>query len=54
MKEVSRREKQAGIVPDPDTDAYMKVRISSFINSRVQVFVTVILIKGENYCFNSQ
>ncbi|XVF66041.1 hypothetical protein PTKIN_Ptkin10aG0002200 [Pterospermum kingtungense] len=24
MKEVSRREKQAGIVPDPDTDAYMK------------------------------
>ena len=25
MMEVSRREKQAGIVPDPDVDAYMKV-----------------------------
>lgn len=25
MVEVSRREKQAGIVPDPDVDAYMKV-----------------------------
>ncbi|KAK9025002.1 hypothetical protein V6N11_064903 [Hibiscus sabdariffa] len=24
MKEVSRREKQAGIIPDPDIDAYMK------------------------------
>ncbi|XP_021291929.1 pleiotropic drug resistance protein 3-like [Herrania umbratica] len=24
MKEVSRREKQAGVVPDPDIDAYMK------------------------------
>ena len=23
--EVSRREKQAGIIPDPDIDAYMKV-----------------------------
>lgn len=25
MMEVSRREKEAGIVPDPDIDAYMKV-----------------------------
>lgn len=25
MMEVSRREKQEGIVPDPDVDAYMKV-----------------------------
>lgn len=25
MMEVSKREKQAGIVPDPDVDAYMKV-----------------------------
>ncbi|XP_022749067.1 pleiotropic drug resistance protein 3-like isoform X2 [Durio zibethinus] len=25
IKEVSRREKQAGIVPDPDIDAYMKI-----------------------------
>jgi len=23
--EISRREKEAGIVPDPDTDTYMKV-----------------------------
>ena len=27
MKEVSRREKQGGIVPNPDVDAYMKVSI---------------------------
>jgi len=25
MLEVSRREKEAGIVPDPDVDTYMKV-----------------------------
>lgn len=25
MKELSRREKEAGIFPDPDVDAYMKV-----------------------------
>lgn len=25
MKEISRREKVRGIVPDPDIDAYMKV-----------------------------
>jgi hypothetical protein len=28
MVEVSRREKEAGIVPDPDVDTYMKVIIS--------------------------
>lgn len=27
MLEVSRREKEAGIVPDPDIDTYMKVNI---------------------------
>lgn len=27
MIEVSRREKEAGIVPDPDIDTYMKVTI---------------------------
>lgn len=27
MLEVSRREKAAGIVPDPDIDAYMKVTL---------------------------
>lgn len=26
MKEVSRREKLAGIVPEPDIDIYMKVK----------------------------
>jgi len=26
MKEVSRREKQAGIIPEPDIDTYMKVK----------------------------
>ena len=25
MMEVSRREKEAGIIPDPDVDAYLKV-----------------------------
>lgn len=25
MKEVSRREKEAGIIPEPDIDTYMKV-----------------------------
>lgn len=29
MLEVSRREKQAGIVPDPDIDTYMKVTLAS-------------------------
>ena len=26
MKEVIRREKEQGITPDPDVDAYMKVK----------------------------
>jgi hypothetical protein len=26
MKEISRREKEAGIVPEPDIDTYMKVK----------------------------
>ena len=30
MMEVSRREKEAGIVPDPDIDTYMKVLINIF------------------------
>jgi len=30
LMEVSRREKEAGIVPDPDLDAYMKVLFSPF------------------------
>lgn len=30
MVEVSRREKEAGIVPDPDVDTYMKVHIITF------------------------
>lgn len=29
MVEVSRREKQAGVVPDPDVDTYMKVPLLS-------------------------
>ena len=28
MKEVSKREKEAGIIPDPDIDTYMKVSTS--------------------------
>ena len=28
MTEVSRREKEAGIVPDPDLDTYMKVSLA--------------------------
>lgn len=28
MIEVSRKEKEAGIVPDPDVDTYMKVLLS--------------------------
>lgn len=27
IAEVTRREKEAGIMPDPDIDTYMKVRI---------------------------
>lgn len=30
MMEVSRREKEAGIVPDPDIDTYMKVVVKSY------------------------
>jgi len=36
MMEISRREKEAGIVPDPDIDTYMKVHsvtISNFFLS---------------------
>lgn len=29
MAEVIKREKQAGIFPDPDVDAYMKVHMNS-------------------------
>lgn len=36
MMEVSRREKEEGIVPDPDIDTYMKVFISW------QIFLKVI------------
>ncbi|KAK8675956.1 hypothetical protein V6N13_034014 [Hibiscus sabdariffa] len=35
MKEVSRREKQAGIIPDPDIDAYMKLVITAAITMTV-------------------
>lgn len=28
MKEISRREKEAGIVPEPDIDTYMKVKLT--------------------------
>ena len=31
MVEVSKREKQAGVVPDPDIDTYMKVPLVSLI-----------------------
>ena len=29
MVEVSKREKEAGIIPDPDIDTYMKVPVAS-------------------------
>jgi hypothetical protein len=29
MMEIGKREKEAGIVPDPDLDTYMKVPVSS-------------------------
>ena len=31
MVEVSEREKEAGVVPDPDIDTYMKVTIASLV-----------------------
>ncbi|GMY22089.1 pleiotropic drug resistance protein 3-like isoform X2, partial [Fagus crenata] len=34
MVEVSKREKEAGIVPDPDIDTYMKVTVASPVISR--------------------
>ena len=30
MKEISRKEKEAGIIPDPDIDTYMKVPFYCF------------------------
>jgi len=40
LMEVSRREKEAGIVPDPDLDAYMKVLFSPFFSVHLlQVFL---------------
>lgn len=31
MREVSKREKEAGLFPDPDVDTYMKVIIEQLI-----------------------
>lgn len=41
MVEVTRREKEAGIVPDPDVDTYMKVQII-MIRFLVKYFVELI------------
>ena len=39
MKEGSKREKEAGIVPDTDIDAYMKVTISIDNNFTLKTFI---------------
>lgn len=41
MVEVTRREKEAGIVPDPDVDTYMKVQII-MLRFLVKYFVELI------------
>jgi hypothetical protein len=33
LEEVCRREKEENIIPDPDIDVYMKVRVSIVLNS---------------------
>lgn len=42
IKEVSQREKQAGIVPDPDVDAYMKVSVQLSILFSVLELIKVL------------
>ncbi|XVF38963.1 hypothetical protein REPUB_Repub20aG0148300 [Reevesia pubescens] len=49
MKEVSRREKQAGIVPDPDIDAYMKAISVEGQESTLQTDY-ILKILGLDFC----
>lgn len=42
MAEVSRRERQAGIIPDPDIDTYMKVVMRRFRFSFLLFFSNVL------------
>lgn len=42
MLEVSRREKEAGIVPDPDIDTYMKVPFLDFLGAFLSLFMNFI------------
>lgn len=53
MIEVSRREKEAGIVPDPDIDTYMKVTIK-FNYIAYDKFKILLEIHIFNTCRQSQ
>jgi hypothetical protein len=44
LAELSRREKEAGIKPDPDIDVFMKVREEAI------TFVKLIFRRGETPC----
>ena len=41
MTEVSRRKKQAGILPEPDTDAYMEVHTMHLFET-LFVYVSIV------------
>ncbi|KAM1961523.1 hypothetical protein ACFX16_021942 [Malus domestica] len=49
MMEVSRREKQAGIVPDPDVDAYMKATSVKGLKNTLQTDY-ILKILGLDFC----
>ncbi|CAN1217743.1 Pleiotropic drug resistance protein 3, partial [Linum perenne] len=52
MEEVSRREKQAGIVPDPDIDTYMKAISVKGLRSNLQTDY-ILKILGLDICANT-
>jgi hypothetical protein len=47
MMEIGKREKEAGVVPDPDIDTYMKVPVSSLVFFS---FMFVIVLKLSKFC----
>ena len=54
MLEVSRREKEAGIIPDPDIDTYMKVGTFSFSNLLFFLVYVVLYILTEVMDYESK
>lgn len=52
MVEVSRREREAGIIPDPDIDTYMKVVMRRFRFSFLTFFYNGLVPTSRDFSFN--